>query len=136
MVPFPAGLGLWLGEEMAGQPPLCSSSPREVHILPVAAARSFCKTKGTSRITWANNGNEEPVFPEEPVMGGQLSLPGGDPHVSLFAPPSRSGKDASPRLGTSAGRLSSRMSDGAQSCCYEHSDAQGKGVPVGQTQPA
>lgn len=28
------------------------------------------------------------------------------------------------------------MSAGARSCCYEQSDPQGKGVPVGQTQPA
>lgn len=26
VVPFPEGLGLWLGEEKAGQPPLCSGS--------------------------------------------------------------------------------------------------------------
>lgn len=55
---------------------------------------------------WAKDGIKVSAFPKEPVMGGQLSLHVGDPHVPLLASLSTSGKDVIPKCQLQAGGLS------------------------------
>ena len=103
-VPLPEGLGLWLEEEMAGQHPRCSGSHRGARLS--SSSSEILLQSQKSWITWANDRTEAPAFWKEPVMGGQLSLPGGDPRVPLSASASRSGKDVSPKCQPQAGGLS------------------------------